>query len=356
MGPFLGNLGASAAVIGFVAGFGEMLGYVLRSFTGFFAQKTHRYWTFAIVGYAVNMFAVPALALAGNWPLAAVLVIAERTGRAIRKPAVETMLSYAAKSMGRGWVFGLNEALDQAGATLGPLVVALVLYLKGGYREGFAVLLISGLACLATILTARLLHPKPQEMEGDEASPEPSSGFSRSYWLYVIAGALVAAGFADFSLIAFHFQQAAVVPEQIVPVFYALAMAMGAIASLVFGRLLDKLGFATMIIAFFLEALFAPFAFSAKAPLALLGMALWGIGIGAQDALLKAELTEAVPSRQRSSAFGLFDTCFGIAWFVGSAAMGLLYQVSMPAMIAFSVVLQLAALPVLAAAKRSVHR
>lgn len=128
VGPFLGSLGASAAIVGFVAGFGEFVGYALRSVSGYFADKTHKYWAVTFVGYAINMLAVPALALAGNWPLAAALVVAERTGRAIRRPAVEAMLSQAGKSIGQGWVFGLNEALDQTGATLGPLITAFGLY------------------------------------------------------------------------------------------------------------------------------------------------------------------------------------------------------------------------------------
>jgi len=353
MGPFLGTLGASATVVGFVAGFGEMIGYVLRALTGFLAQKTHRYWAFAFVGYGVNMLAVPALALAGNWPVAAALMIAERTGRAIRKPAVETMLSYAAQSMGRGWVFGLNEAMDQAGATLGPLLVALVLYVKGGYRTGFAVLFISALLCLGTVIAARFLYPKPHELESTEVLPPQSKGFTKSYWLYVLAGALIAAGFADFSLISFHLQKAAVVSDQVIPVFYSVAMAMGAISGLVFGRLLDKVGFAILILAFLLGAFFAPFAFSDNAWLAVVGMVLWGISLGAQDSLLKAEIIAFIPVGQRSSAFGVFDTGFGIGWFLGSVAMGLLYEKSIPALIAFSVILQLAALPLFLIAKRS---
>src|ERR1700676_3789105 len=156
VGPFLGSLGASAAVVGFVAGFGEMVGYGLRSVSGYFADKTHRYWAVAFLGYAINMFAVPALALAGNWPLAAALIVAERTGRAIRRPAVESMLSRAGQSIGRGWVFGLNEALDQGGATVGPLITALVLYFHGSYQNAFAALLISALVCLGTLVIARV--------------------------------------------------------------------------------------------------------------------------------------------------------------------------------------------------------
>jgi len=254
--------------------------------------------------------------------------------------------------MGSGWAFGLNEALDQGGATVGPLVVALVLYLKGGYRNGFAVLLIPALLCLGTLVVARLLYPRPQELETKIPESLQTKGFPPTYWWYVGAGALIAAGFADFSLIAFHFQQAAIVPSDVIPIFYAVAMAVGALTALLFGRLFDRVGFSMVLLAFFLAAFFAPLVFLGTFWLALLGMVLWGLGMGAQDSLLKAVLTGVVAADKRSTAFGVFDTGFGIAWFLGSAAMGFLYQQSIPALIVFSVLLQLAALPVLLVAKK----
>ena len=345
-GPFLGSLGASATIVGFVAGFGELLGYSLRSISGYFSDKTHRYWIFTFIGYATNVLAVPALALAGNWPLAAALIIAERTGRAIRKPAVDAMISYAGKSIGRGWVFGLNEALDQAGATISPLIVALVLYFNGGYRAGFAVLIIPALLCLATLAVARIWHPRPHEMEKRPAHFLASGGFPKAFWIYVAGGALIAAGFADFSLIAFHFQRAASVAPNTIPIFYALAMGTSAMTSLIFGRLLDRIGIPIVVVAFLISAMFAPLVFLGQFWLALGGMICWGIGMGAQDSLLKALLTDVVPVTKRSTAFGLFDAGYGIAWFLGSATMGFLYDTSITALVLLSVVLQLAALPI----------
>lgn len=242
VGPFLGSLGASAAALGFVAGLGELMGYALRSVSGYFADKFHRHWVFAFVRYAVNMLAVPALALAGQWPLAASLVVAERIGRGIRRPTVDAMLSYAGKSMGAGWVFGLNEALDQTGATVGPLLMALILHLNGGFRTGFAVLLIPALLCLATLLAARLLYPRPHELEQATEHTFVSPKLTRAYWIYFAAGALLAAGFADFALIGFHFQKADAVPRDWIPLFYAVAMASGALASIPLGRLFDRFG------------------------------------------------------------------------------------------------------------------
>ena len=353
MGPFLGSLGASAAIVGFVAGLGELMGYGLRSVSGYFADKSHRHWAFAFLGYAVNMLAVPALALPGRWPAAASLVVAERVGRGIRKPTVEAMLSYAGKSIGAGWVFGLNEVLDQAGATVGPLLMALVLYLNGGFRTGFGVLLIPALLCLAILVAARLLHPRPHELEEGAGHTLTATNLTRAYWIYLAAGALLAAGFADFALIGFHFQKANTVPPNVIPVFYAIAMASSALASIPLGRLFDGFGANISVFAFLISAAAAPFVFLGTFVFAIIGMIFWGIGMSAQGSLLQAMLTGVIAPQKRSTAFGLFDTGYGIAWFLGSAAMGLLYEKSIVAVALFSVILQLAALPILLIANKT---
>jgi predicted MFS family arabinose efflux permease len=346
VGPFLGSLGASAVIVGFVAGFGELMGYGLRSVSGYFADKSHRHWAFAFLGYAVNMLAVPALALATRWPLASGLVVSERIGRGIRKPTVEAMLSYAGKSIGAGWVFGLNEALDQAGATIGPLLMALILYLNGGFRTGFTVLLIPALLCLATLVAARSLHPRPHELEEGAGHTLATTNLTRAYWIYLAAGSLIAAGFADFALIGFHFHKTNTVPANLIPVFYAVAMASSSLASIPLGRLFDRFGPNISLFAFVISAVAAPFVFLGSFASALMGMIFWGIGMSAQGSLLQAMLTDVIPPQKRSTAFGLFDTGYGVAWFLGSAVMGLLYDKSIVAVALFSVSVQLAALPI----------
>jgi predicted MFS family arabinose efflux permease len=236
--------------------------------------------------------------------------------------------------------------LDQAGAAISPLIVAFVLYTRGGYRSGFAVLLVPALLCLATLVVARISHPRPYEMETEPAHLSQAKGFPKAFWIFVAAGALIAAGFADFSLIAFHFQREVIVPPMDIPLFYAVAMGAGALANLLFGRLFDRIGFPIVFVAFFVGAMFAPMVFLGRFWLALIGMAVWGIGMGAQNSLLKAILTGLIPKTRRSTGFGLFYTCYGIAWFIGSAAMGYLYDKWLMVLVVSSIMLQLAALPV----------
>ncbi len=254
-GSYLAVLGASGAVVGVVSGLGELLGFTIRLVSGYLSDETKGYWTITFLGYAINLIAVPLLALAGNWPLAALLMVVERLGKGIRVPPRDAMLSYATQRMGRGWGFGLHEALDQLGAITGPLIVALVLYFRNGYQTGYGLLLIPALLALGVLSAARLLYPRPQDLEFNQVNLQVP-GFSRPFWLYVAAAALIAAGFADFPLIAYHFQKASIAGEATIPVLYAVAMGVDALAALVFGRLFDRFGLVTMMLVAALSAFF----------------------------------------------------------------------------------------------------
>jgi len=230
-GPYLALLGASGTIVGVVAGFGELIGYGLRLVSGYVSDRTGRYWSITFFGYLMNMLAVPLLALAGSWQLAAILIIAERAGKAIRNPPRDAMLSHATKEMGRGWGFGLHEALDQIGAVLGPLIVTAVLYFKGSYRTGFAVLLIPALLALSVLLVTRLFYPRPRDLEAVLPDLE-TKDFPQKFWIYLAAASLIGAGYVDFPLIAYHFEKAFVVSDDWIPVFYAVAMGVDALPHL----------------------------------------------------------------------------------------------------------------------------
>jgi MFS family permease len=352
-GPFLGTLGASAAAISIIAGVGEFLGYSLRSVSGYISDKMGKYWLMTFIGYSINLLAVPALALADNWPVAACLVLAERVGRAIRKPTVESMLSYTTGSLGKGWVYALNSALDETGATVGPLLIALVLFLKGSYQTGYALLLISALLALASLTAARIVFPLPSRLETGRTAT--AKGFTRSYWLYMVAGACFAAGLMSFELISYHLSSKGIVTGHWIPLFLALSTGFGVVASLILGKMYDRKGLPVVLVAVFLSSLFAPFVFLGNFSVVLAGMLLWGIGYATQDTLLKAIIAGVLPEGRRNLAFGLFYLGYGGGWLVGSVTTGLLYERSLPLLIAFSVVVQLASLPLFLVAQRNNH-
>jgi MFS family permease len=343
IGPYLAALNASGTIVGIVAGLGELLGYGLRPLSGRLADATGRYWPITIVGYAVQMASVPALALTSNWPAAAVLIVLERVGKAVRNPPRDVMLSHAGQHVGGyGWAFGLHEALDQFGALIGPLVVSAILARNGSYREAFAVLLVPAAINLSLVVLARALYPKPENMEQAEQSTIRTD-LPRAFWIYLLGSILIAAGFADYPLIAFHFSRAETVPSSWIAIFYSVAMAVSGTGSLVLGRLFDQHGFIVLVVLSVISASFAPLVFFGGFWLALLGAAIWGLGMGVHESIIPAAVSTMVSASRRAFAFGAFTACYGAFWFLGSVAIGILYDVSLPAVVAFCVVTQLAA-------------
>ncbi len=354
-GPFLATLGASGTAVGVIAGGGELVGYLLRLVSGRIAQRTGAYWPLAIGGYALTMASVPAMAFVFNWQTAAVFVLLERAGKATRSPATNTMQSRAGDHIGHGWAFGLQEALDQTGAIIGPLITAFVLARHGDYHAAYAWL---GVPAALTMLSVAIIALR-YNFAGHIVQPqagEASPVLSRAFWLYTASAALLGFGFADFSLIAFHFTQAAVVAREYVPVFYAVAMGASGVGALVFGLLFDRRGLAVLIPVIVLGAAATPLVFLAQASAALAGTILWGLAMGTQNALMSASVAKLVPERMRARAYGLFSAIFGTSWFVGSALLGLLYDHSLILLAMVAISAQLLSIIPLVATIRAMRR
>ena len=353
LGDFLSLAGASAAAIGFVSGLGELIGYSLRLLTGWISDRTKKYWPMTVLGYVIDCMAIPALALVprGGWILACILIVVQRTGKAIKKPAKDTILSFATSQTGAGKGFAIQEFLDQIGAFLGPVLLFVIMLLKKSgdqfsiYTVCFAILGIPAVVTVVLLLVAKRRYPNPEEFEltAKEAAP---FRMNRSFILYIIAISLFAAGFLDFTMITMHTARTGLVPEDTLPLIYAGAMAVDAFSALFFGWLFDKRGIKVLMLSTLISAPFAILIFSVTTQWALfLGVALWGIGMGAQESILKAAVSSIVPKQSRSSGFGIFQTAFGVCWFLGSWLMGVLYDASPMWLVIFSVVTQLVALP-----------
>jgi predicted MFS family arabinose efflux permease len=310
--------------------------------SGRLADRTQQYWRITGVGYAVNLLSVPLLALVSHWAPAAALVLAERAGKAIRTPARDVMLSFATHATGRGWGFGLHEALDQIGATFGPLAVAGLLALGATMPQVFASLALPAVAALLLLLLARTLFPHPRSLE-PHTQVGASGALPKRFTLYLSGAVLVAAGYADYPLIAFHLGRTGHLPAVWIAAAYGIAMAMDGIAALAFGRLFDRLGLRSLVFAALISAAFPILAFSRIEAATIAGILIWGVGMGAQEAILRAAVASLVPASRRGGAYGLFHLAYGVAWFCGSALMGYLYDTSLPALIGFATTAQLSA-------------
>lgn len=351
-GPFLGALGAGAATVSIIAGLGEFLGYSLRAVSGWAADRSGKYWALTFAGYVINLFAVPAMAFAGNWQIAGALILTERIGRAIRKPTVGAMLSYSTGALGRGWVYGLNSALDETGATIGPIILAIALSRGSSYRTGYTLLFVSAALAILALVVARIIFPVPSRLETEDERRAAPTGFSPAFWLFMLAAGCFGAGLMSFEFISFHLASRHVVSLGWIPLFLAISTGVGVFVNLALGKLYDRAGLAVVLVAVFVSSLFSPLVFLGGFGAVLAGLVLWGVGYATQDTLLKAVLAGMLPEGKRNFAFGLFYTGYGAGWLIGSTITGLLYRSSIPAVIVFAMAVQLASIPIFIVAQR----
>jgi MFS family permease len=343
VGPYLALLGASAFTIGFVSGFSELLGYAFRLASGSLVDRLRRYWSILLLGYFINLISVPLLALAGRWEVAALLIFAERLGKAIRTPARDVVLSYASSNIGLGKGYAIHEVLDQVGAILGPFMVAAVFLYGGSYREGFALLAVPAASALLTLSLVARAHPKPERMEKvSEGLPAAEgAGVVRAYLLFV---GFSVAGFAPYQLIAYH-MSALGFADATIPLLFSLAMGVDAVAALVVGRYFDRFGLSLLVAIPVFTALVTPLAFSEKQLLIALAPVFWGVVMGMHETILRAGVAKILPAAKRGVGFGALNAVLGIAWFIGGSALGSLYNVGYWYLVSFSVALEICSIP-----------
>lgn len=358
-GPLLASLGASAFIVGLVSGLGEATALAGRLFSGPLADRTGRYWTFAILGYAATALAVPAMGFVGSLVGVSALVIFERFGKSLRTPSRDAMLSHAASAVGRGKGFALHEVMDQIGAVGGPLAVAALLSATGNdYRVALGLLIIPGIIAIGVLLALRHRVPNPAVYENaDNASPGTSKPaglprLPRIFWTYTLACGIMLVGVATFGVISFHMVSTGLADDALVPVLYAVAMGVDAVFAAITGTLYDKFGPRVLLALPFVCASIPFLAYTQSLAFVIAGIALWGASLGIQESTMRAAVAGLVPSNQRASSYGMFSVVIGIGQLAGGIAAGALYEISPAAIIVFSCIVEAVAFTLLISALR----
>jgi MFS family permease len=359
-GPYLEILGANAAIIGFVAGAGEFLGYGIRLISGYFSDKTKAYWFFTIAGYGL-LFTVPLLSLAGIWQLAAIFIISERIGKALRNPAKDTILSQATKQVGTGMGFAIVEVLDQVGAIIGPLIFSIFFFLVNAsgkavsdYQIGYSFLWIPFIGLMIVLIFAYFSVKNPQDLETSVVTPKKHEHFSRIFWLYTLFTFVTTFGFVNFALIGYHLKVHNIVSDAQIPLLYAIAMAIDAVMAIIIGKSYDTLktkrqnenaGLLTLLIIPLLSMFIPLLAFSMNYMFIVFSMVLWGMVMGTHETIMKSAIADITPLKKRGTGYGIFSTAYGLAIFGGSVMVGLLYDFSIPTLIVITIAVEVIAIP-----------
>jgi MFS family permease len=356
-GPFLGSLGASALTVGIVTGAGEAIALALRLVTGPFADRSGRYWSLTFVGYALTAVCVPLLALApflgaAGLATASALILLERTGKAVRSPSKSALLAGMARSVGLGRGFAVHKALDQVGSFAGPLLVAGVALATGRLWVAFAVLAVPGMLSLLLLVQLRnrvLLNPVPAAETPSDPGDVAAEAARLPGRFYAFAWSCAAgtAGLMTFGVISFHLVDAGMLRAGVVPVVYAGAMAVAAVAALGTGFAFDRWNANVLYCLPVLIALLPALTFAGRLWVALLGIAVWGLATGIQDSTVKALVADLVPAARLATAYGVFAAFQGGAALVGGTLAGALYTDHLLSLVVLVAIVQAVSLALL---------
>ncbi len=369
-GPYLKTLGANAAIVGMVAGIAEFLGYAVRLFSGYFADKKRAYWLFTFLGYGL-LVSVPLLSLTGIWQIAFIFIIMERLGKALRSPARDTILSQATKQVGTGFGFAAAEVLDQVGAMIGPLIFTVFFIFLGkgskglvDYQHGYALLWFPLALVLLCLFFAYRTAPNPQVLEKTVVKDMEPDKLSRVFWIYTIFTFVTTLGFANFALVGFHFKAKHLLTDAQIPLFYTIAMGVDALAAIIIGRTYDifkarrgneKAGLITLIAIPAFSILIPALVFSSGFYLCLAGVIIWGIVMGAHETVMRSAIADLTALNKRGTGYGIFNAVYGLSIFIGSAIIGLLYEYSISAVIIVSIAVEIAAIPLFLIMRQEVY-
>lgn len=347
-GPLLAALGASALVVGLVTGAGEAVALVLRLAFGPIADRSGRYWALTIVGYGLTAVCVPLLWFAprlggAGLAFAATMILLERLGKAVRSPSKSALLAHVASAVGRGRGFGVHKALDQVGAFAGPLVVAAAVA-TASIWAGMAVLAVPGALAMLLLVALRRRVPDPSTYDSAPAPvhDEPrrgwwaeavGAGLSGDFFRYAVAASLTTGGLVTFGIIGYHVTVDGVLPVAGVPLLYAAAMGVEAVAALVVGSVYDRTGTRVLLVVPVLVALVPALALGSALVAVLAGVVAWGVAQGVQDSTVKAVVADLVEAPRRATAYGVFAGVQGLFAILGGVTAGWLYERSLLALV-----------------------
>lgn len=344
-GAYLEVLKGTAVIAGAVT-VGEFLGYIIRFFSGYIADKLRKssaLWGLTIAGYVINLVAVPMLALSGRWEVALTLLYLERVGKGLRAPARDVILSEVVEGIGKGRGFGLHEVMDQIGAFAGPLLVAWVLSFSGDdYSLAFASLAFPAVASLACLIIAFRKYPTVKTVTAKK--PVVGRRLGKKFDLFSTSLALMTAGYIAWSLISYHVKESGLLSDPEISLLYAIAMGVDALVALPVGMLYDKAGLKSLLLTPLLALTIPPLLLTGSR-ISIYAMAVvWGAVMAIYETNMRAAIPDLVDPSRRAFAYGTYGVIYGSAWMLGSIIAGIIYTLSPTYLILYSAVMEIASL------------
>ena len=329
---YLKFLGATAFIVGVIGGLGEFIGYSVRLVSGFLADTMKSYWLFIFLGYGL-LVSIPLLGFSFTWQVAAVFVLLERLGKALRTPSRDIILSVIGKEVGTGKTFGIHELLDQIGAIVGPAIVAVsMLTSSNDYRLTFLILLLPYISLMSFLTYVYKKIGKTYRI-AKEGAEKQKVGLPRTFYIYTLAVVMNTVGLIPVALILY--KASFFFAEWLVPIVYLMIQGIDASIALVAGHAYDRFGVKFLALPFLLAIIPSVLTVVGNdALIVVVAAVFFGLVLGMQESIYRAAVADVAPVASRGRAYGIFSTAYGVSFLISGAIYGFFLDVAGTALIA----------------------
>ena len=328
-------LGVSITFIGLIEGTAESAASILKIFSGWISDKLKKRKPIILLGYGLSTIGKPFLYFAMlGWHVLTVRLI-DRIGKGLRVAPRDALIAESCPADEKGMAFGIQRAMDNAGAFLGPLLAFILLPLfNNNYR---AIFLIAFVPAMLAVLSIVFFLKEPSRPEKDKTTSPVSLSLSmknmgKDFKIFVLIIAVFTLGNSSNAFLLLRAKDLSI-PTAAIPLLWLVYNFFGTVTSVPLGRLSDRIGRKKTIIAgfFIYSAVYFGFAFSNEQYLIWLFIALYGIYNGLSEGVFRAHLADLVTEgSKRGTAYGIFNTVTGIFALPASLLMGLFWRLFGP--------------------------
>jgi len=330
------TLGAGAAFLGLIEGIAESTASLLKLFSGWLSDRLGKRKGLVLFGYGLAAVARPLISVSHAAWQVLLIRAGDRAGKGVRGSPRDALVAASCEENERGKAFGFQRSMDHAGAIVGPLLASLVLFLiPGNYRLMFALASIPGILTLPLIALS-VREVKPASSPAPKAVKLTLSPFSRKFKAYIAILVLFTLGNSSDAFLLLRAKTLGV-GIALLPILWIVLHIVKMLTSIPGGMLSDKIGRRGVIVAGWLiyALTYLGFGLAGKAWQAWALFAFYGLFFGLTEGVEKAFVADLVPETLRGTAYGLYNFAIGIAALPASLILGLIWQTTRSALLAF---------------------